>query len=72
MDCFEVILPQTAANLLWGQSTSASHASFTHQFKLNQSKILTRLFLYVPVLMKFKQSSKGEAVQCVISVLEML
>ena len=35
-----------------------------------KKKKLTRFFSYVPVLMKFNQSSKGEAVQWVISVLE--
>ena len=52
--------------------TRARHHSFMRRFELVKREKLTRFFSYVPVLMKCMQSSKGEAVQWVISLLEIL
>ena len=52
--------------------TRARHLSFMHRIELVKSEKLTRVFYDVPVLMKYAQSSKGEAVRWEISVLEIL
>ena len=52
--------------------TRAHHLSFMRRFERVKREKLTRFFLYVPALMKCMQSSKGDAVQLVISVLETL
>ena len=41
-------------------------------FDLVKKEKLTRFFLQVPVLIKFKQYSKGETIQWAFSVLEIL
>ena len=61
------------SGIFWsGQLTRARHLSLMRRFERVKREKLTRFFLYAPVLMKCMQSSKGEAVQWVISVLEIL